>query len=65
MSKWWRSKSQVVTQHVSHFSALRTELQTSYLEVLLTKVPLKFTRICDCISKQWEIIVLLSVTCHS
>lgn len=28
----------------SHFSVLWTELQTSYLEVLLTKVPLKLTK---------------------
>lgn len=55
-------KSQAVTRHSSHFSVLWTELQTSYLEVLLTKVPLNFTRICDCISKQWEIIALSSVT---
>lgn len=65
MSRRWRRKSQVVAQHVSHFSALWTELQTCYLEVLLSKVPLKFIRICDCISKLWEIIVLLSVTCYS
>lgn len=35
------------------------ELHTTYLEVLLTKVPLKYTRVSDCISKRWEIYCVI------